>query len=829
MAFMITVTLAALALIALGALGAFALRLRSELRAARAEIDALKVRLAMPTLQVDIGPQWRQAQTISLESVSWPLAAMAPPSPDLAAPPAWPVDPPKPNAPSPARPARPSLRSAGRQIAPMTGPKLSADTLGHSLFPATSADPTPADGDQAGPDRTVPGPALGAALCGVYAMAAAAGFLFSWPWPATLCLLLALSGATATGLRRRDKPAGLCLSFALAGTAPWTATFMGAPLGVAAPIAAGVAAMAALSGLGWRQPALTWTAAALATLGSIALGALASVSAGAPALAPAALAAATLSMLGLVQASAAPDAPSRWAASALHAAALAALAAGAAGFGVGGAFGWGLALVVAATLALAHGPARDAALISVWLAACAGLFSLSGDVLATPAMTPAAALAGAGFLGAGLVRTPRPESHGLVLFALAAAAPLAAVPLALDGPAAGIGFGAVAALLGLGFARAAQACGGARQTTLAAWPLALGAVSAGAGALNAAAPPALIGPLAAAAAVSLSLTAARTKAPAVAAAAAASAVFACLAVLDAVRLAPSAASSWTGAILAAAALLLGAWLLSTRRLGGAPATGLTLGVFGVLTAIAAPLFLFPEVAFDLRGAGAIASAWLALGLVLCALGERDGAAQHAGLAAAAAGSGLATWALIGTANPWWSPEALPLPAGAAGTALLLGAGLPAFLSAAMAAATASGGRRRASAAFGASAVALTLAGAALALRSAAFGPAGLSGQSVSSIELIGLTLTMAGLGGTLAMAPNLTARRAGLGLLAAAAVKFTLLDLHAAGLAPAFASAALGLVLLWAAIAARSRLQALWRADPQSWRAPIKALEQASP
>ena len=833
MAFILTVTLAALALIALGALGALALRLRSELTAAQAEIDALKARLAAPTVWAGLGPEWSEAQAVSADFVARPLAATALPTPDFAAgPQAWLVDPPEPGVPGPVHPAPPTPRNTAYRRGRSVRRALDPDTLESGLFPTWNADAAFAGLDSATANDPAPGAAVGAALGGVYAMTAAAGARFGWPWALTLGVLLLLAGMMAAGFWRAEKSVGLCAATVMAGAAPWTAALVGAPLAVMTPVAAGLVALGALVGLGRRQPALLWTAAGLALAGAGAYAAF-SVMSG-PVVgttAPAALAAATLAVLGVLLALVAPEAQARRGAAALHAAAFAALAAGAMLIGVDGAFGWGLAFAVAATLVLATGPARDAALITAWLAACVGLFALSGDPLASAAMTPAAALAGAGFLGAGLARTPRPDGHGLVLFALAAAAPLAAVPLALTGPAAALGFAGVAALLGLGFARAAQAQGGAENVTLAAWPLALGAAAAGAGALLAAAPSALVGPLAAAAALSLSLLAARTRAGALAASAGAVAVFSVIAVLDAVRVAPGAAAGWAGAVMAVLALLTGAWLASTRRLGGAPATGVALAAAGIVTALAAPLILFPAIVTELRGAGAVASGWLAMGFVLYALGDPEGAARRAGLAVAALGAALAGWALLISANPWWSAGAAPLPAGAAGLVLMLGAGFPALLCSAVATSAALRRDRRSALGFGAAALVLTVAGAALALRSAAYGPAGLSEPGLSSLELIGLTLTLAGVGAALALTPSRTARRAGLALLAVATAKFTLLDLHAAGFAPALASAVLGVVLLGAAIAGRDWLRSQWTAPPASPLAPArpKAPAPASP
>lgn len=830
MAFILTVTLAALALIALGALGALALRLRSDLAAARAEIDTLKARLAAPTVWAGLGPEWSEAQALTADLVSRPLATTALPSPDFAAPQAWLVDPPEPGAPAPVQPATPAPRTAHARRGRSVRRALDPDTLESGLFPAWSADAALAGIDVSAAQSPAPGPAVGAAIGGVYALTAAAGALFGWPWALTLSLLLVFAGLMAAGFWRAEKPIGLCLAAGMAGAAPWIAALIGAPLAVMTPIAGGLIALSALIGLGQRRPAVIWTAAVLTGGGAAAMAGLEAVTGGAmQAAAPAAITAATLSALGLLQAVAAPDAGSRRAASALHAAALAALALGAALIGIAGPFGWALAVAAALTLALANGPARDAALVSAWLAACVGLFALSGDAAAAVAMTPAAALAGAGFLGAGLARTPRPEGHGLVLFALAAAAPLAAVPLALTGPAAALGFAAAGALLGLGFAKAAQAQGGADQVTLAAWPLALGAAAGGCAALTAAAPPALIGPLAGAAALSLSLLAAQSRAGAVAASAAAVAAFAVVAVLDAVRLAPEAPATWTGATMAALALLTGAWLASTRRLGGAPATGVALAAAGVVTAITAPLGLFPTAALHLQTAGGVATAWLAVGVLLSALGDPEGEARRVGAIVAALGAALAGLALLVTANPWWSAGAAPLPAGSAGAALLLGAGAPALLSGAMATIAALRRERRAGAAFGAVAVILTLAGTALALRSVAFGPAGLTEPGFSPLELIGLTVTMAALGAGLLLTPSRTARRAGLALLAAAAAKFALLDLHAAGLAPALASALAGLVLLAAAIAGRGQLRALWRAEASAARVGLRAPKPASP
>jgi hypothetical protein len=671
---------------------------------------------------------------------------------------------------------------------------------------------------------------VAAAIGGIYALIAAAGALFGWPWAVTLCLLLAFAGLMAAGFWRSEKPIGLCLTAGMAGAAPWSAALIGAPIAVMSPIAGGLVALTALIGLGQRRPALIWTAAALTATGAGAAAGLVTMAGGAlTAAAPAAITLGAVAVLGLLLAIAAPDAGARRAASGLHATALAASALGAMVFGVAGTFGFALAFAVATTLVLATGAARDTALITAWLAACVGLFALSGDAAAAVAMTPAAGLAGAGFLGVGLARTPRSESHGLVLFALTAAAPLAGVPLALAGPAAALGFAGVGALLGLGFAKAAQAQGGADQAPLAAWPLALGAAAAGCAALLVAAPPALIGPMAAAAALSLSLLAAQSRAGAVAASAAAVAAFAVVAVFDAVRLAPEAPATWTGATMAALALLTGAWLASTRRLGGAPATGVVLAVAGIVIAIAAPLALFPAAAFDLSAAGGIATAWLAVGLLLSALGDPEGEARRIGVWIAAVGAGLAAVVLVVTANPWWSAGAAPLPAGSSGMTLMLGAGAPALLSGAMATVAALRKERRVGAAFGAAAVVLTLTGAALALRSAAFGPAGLTEPGFSSLELIGLTATIAALGAGLSLTSSRTARRAGLALLAAAAAKFALLDLHAAGLAPALASALAGLTLLAAAIAGRGRLRALWRAEPAPASARFRAPKPASP
>jgi hypothetical protein len=817
MLFILGVTLAAVLVIGLGALGALSLLLHARLRAAQEEVEALRARLAAPTVWEGLGAEWSEAQALTAAIATRPLASAILPSPDFAAPRAWLLDPPEPGSPAEAQPAPGFAVSSKRRGAGVTR-SLNGEDVQSSLFPAWTAD--------AGLGRTekaesvpVPGAAIGVALLGVYALAAAAGALFAWPWLATMAVLAVLGGLMAAGFWRSDRSLGVSFGVGMAGVAPWVGAMVGAPASVVLPCAGAVAAAGALWAIGRRAPALTWTAAVLTLLGAVAGAAL--VSGGVWALTPAlsgALALGLLSLLGLIKARTAGEAALRRPASALHAAGLTGLAGAALTAGAAGPFGVALAVAVAATAAFAHGRGRDAALVCAWFAGSFGLYALSGTLPAHVAMTPAATLMGAVFFAAAAARAPAPEQHGVVPFALAAAGVLTAALIADIGAS---GYALAALALALLFASGAQARGGAHGADWRFWPLAIAAAIALAQALTLAAPPALAAALSGLCALCLCVLAARARAGALGAAAATLAAFAAFSALEAASLTPLRADAWAGAAATAGALFTGAWVAGARDLGplklsgAAPATSLVVGAIGLGVALAAPGLAALAGPNRFGVIGAVGGLWLLTALLVRTGGEDDGFARAMSGPLALLGFGLALWAWFGPANPWLGAGAAPLPAGGAQAALAAGGLFPAAAAGAMAWRVGVEGKPRLGFGLACLAGLGALIWSALALRVATHGPAGLQDASFTPVEMLGLTVVLAIAGAALIVigrnSQRLAARRAGLALVGVAAIKLAALDLHAAGLAPALVATTLALLMLAGMIAQRDRLAAAWR------------------
>jgi hypothetical protein len=856
MMFIVGVTLLALLVIGLGALGALALLLQTRLRAAQEEIETLRARLAAPTVWEGLGAEWSEAQALTADIVSRPLASAILPSPDFAAPRAWLVDPPEPGGPALTHP-QPIPSQTGFRRGRSVIRSLNAAGLQSSLFPAWTADAGLGKVGPEEPSIPVPGAAIGAALLGVYALAAAAGGLFGWPWLATMTVLVVLGGLMIAGFWRAERSLGVSVGVGMAGAAPWIAALAGAPAGVIIPCAGAAAAMAALWGMGRRAPALTWTAAALTGFGALAGAGLtaADIWTATPAF-TGALVLALLALLGLVKAGVATEAAVRRPAGALHATALAGLAAGALAYGVTGPFGGWLALMVAISAAAARGPGRDFSLVTAWFAGSIGLFALSGDPAAAVAMTPAATLMGAVFFAAAASRAPNADAHGVVPFALASAG---VVTAALVSGAGGLGFAAGAALLTLLFVSAAQARGGLQACDWRYWPLTLSAALAVSQALGMLAAPPVAAALIGLCALCVAMVAARGRAGALGAAASVLGLFAAMRAFEAVSLTPLALAGWAGAALVIAALLAGAWMASERSVNGwridgaAPIAGFILGASALALIVALPVVILIAAGHRFGLVGAMGAFWLLCALAFRAGGGADSVARAASGPVALAGLACCAWAWVGPANPWWGAMALPLPAGAAQAALLAGGLAPAGAAAALAWTLDRDGRPRLSLALALAAGVGALIWAALALRVLAFGPAALQTSAFAPLEMLGFTAAIAVAGAALLMigrtaqrlehfptprawpetseaaqdtSPErivslpadsvstqraLAARRAGLALIGLAALKLVALDLHASGLTPALAATILSLLLLAALIAQRDRLAEAWR------------------
>ncbi len=820
MLFILGVTLAAIMVIGLGALGALALLLRSKLQAAQEQIETLQARLAAPTVWEGLGTEWSQRQALTAALVARPLATAVLPSPDFAGPRAWLLDPPEPGAPSEARaePARqPERQRRGRSVMRA----LTGDGVQSHLFPAWTADAGLARAEPAPPPVAAPAAAIGAALFGVYALAVAAGALFSWPWLATVVVLAVFGVLMIAGFWRAERSIGVCCGVAMMGMAPWAGALAGAQASLILPAAGGGVAAAALWGLGRREPALTWTATVLLALGALASALLVATGVwiAAPAMS-ASLVLVTLGALGLIKANADGEPAARRPASALHAAALAALACGGLVYGVAGPFGVGLGALVAASAGLAVGRGRDAALVSAWFAGSVGLYGLSGDPAAAWMMTPAATAMGAAFFGAGAARAPAPEAHGVVPFALAAAGALTAALVTDTGAA---GFAAAAVLLGALLFGTTHARGGAQFADWRFWPLSLASAGALGQALTLAAPPVTASALAGLCALCLIVLAARTGAGALGAGAAVMAVFTALSALEASQLTPLRLTTAAGAALSALTLLGGAWIAGPRGLGafrqtgaiGAPVAGLALGAAGLVIVIAAALLAAVAAPSRFAVIGSCGAVWLATALALRTGGAQGGVAYALSGPFMLLGLGAAAWAWLGHPNPWWGAQAAPLPAGAAQLSLFAGGALPALAAAAAAWRLGAEGKARMGIALSAAAGIGALIWVALSLRVLGQGPAALRGEAFAPLEMLGFSAALAAAGALLALLGRdrraIAARRAGLVLMGVAAAKIVTLDLHAAGLAPALAATALALAALAGVIAQRDRLAAAWR------------------
>jgi hypothetical protein len=842
--FIVTLILVALGVIVIGAWAALTLRLRMELRAASEEIEVLRARLAAPTVWSSLGAHTSDLHGLQEEMVSRPLGAQAFAtqdfsSQDFQAPQAWLLDPPEPGSATPGKvdAALPApMRGRGRKAGVAVARSLSPETLNPTLFGAWSAEAsllpsrpeTPAL--SAVPRLAWSGPWMRAALLGAYAAATLAGLVLQWPWAILLPVLVVLAAVTATAFPQVQRLSGVAAGLLMGTGAFWTATAAGAPALLTVPSAGALIAAGLVFVARQRAGVLSWTPIAALCLSVGA--ALALMRAQVWVVPPAALVAcsvALLGVLGLAVAAFGGVPAARRPASALHAASVALLALTTVSFGPVTAYGYGLASLVLLTAVFARGKARDTGLVAAWLAACAGLYSLSGDAAAPLFLTPAAILTGALFFAAGAARAGASKTRGLVLHALTAAGPLAALLALRPMPWEAAAFAVVAVLLGLVFAAAMQAQGAhetAAPTALGEearsmgsfrlWPLTLGAVCAATLSLEALAPAPLLAAVCALACVFAALMAARTGMSALAVAALALAGLSSSYAIEASVLAPLRAASWIGAATAGAALIAGGWLVSARGVGRAPMTSFALGLAGVAVWAVAPAAALPDTLHRLSGIGAIGCVWLSLGLTLQLFGAPQGPARTTGLGFVVAGAATVLCGLVITANPWWSAQAAPFPVEGPAPSLVLGVGLPAVLLAAGALLAQGRGQRWRAAVFWALA-ALTLAvGAALLLRVLAAG-AQLRDAGFSALELLGFTALIAVVG-ALCLARSLRGprdtvlQRLGLILLATAATKLLLMDLHVAGLLPAMVCATLAVMALGLAIAGRHRLLALWRA-----------------